>query len=103
MTPALPSVTYLPHPLAIDARKILPSAYAPGRTLREHLIAAGIDPHREIVVYHNTRLVEVDEWDVIEPVHGDYIVVESVVSGGDGSNPIASILSIALMVFAPGL
>lgn len=102
MPPVLP-VAYLPHPLAIDARQMLPSIFAPGRTLREHLLAAGIDPHREIVVYHNACLVEVERWDVIEPVPGDFIVVEAVVSGGDDSNPIASILSIALMVFAPGL
>lgn len=101
MTPPVLPVTYLPHPLAIDARQMLPSIFAPGRTLREHLLAAGIDPHREIVVYHNACLVEVERWDVIEPVPGDFIVVEAVVSGGDDSNPIASILSIALMVFAP--
>lgn len=101
--PVLPSVAYLPHPLAIDARKFLPATYAPTRTLRDHLIAAGIDPHREIVVFVNHRMVEVAEWDVLVPIPGDCIVVEAVVSGGDGSNPIASLLSIALMVFAPML
>jgi hypothetical protein len=99
---ALP-VTYLPHPLALDARQCLPTPYAPGRALREHLLAAGLDPQREIVVFHNTRLVEVAEWDTLIPVPGDCLVVEAVVSGGDGSNPIAAVLSIALMVFAPVL
>ena len=65
--PVLPSVAYLPHPLAIDARKFLPATYAPTRTLRDHLIAAGIDPHREIVVFVNHRMVEVAEWDVLVP------------------------------------
>ena len=93
---------YQPHPLTAQGRQNLGVLWEEGRTLREHLIAAGIDLHREVVIFHNSRLLTVSEWDIVCPVPGDFIHVETVVSGGDdGSNPIATILSIAVMVFAP--
>ena len=95
-------VTYQPHPLTAQGRQNLGVLWVEGRTLREHLIAAGIDLHREVVIFHNSRLLTVSEWDIVCPVPGDLITVEATVSGGDdGSNPIAMVLSIAVMVFAP--
>ena len=74
---------YQPHPLSSQGRQNLGVLWEKGRTLREHLIAAGIDMHREVVIFHNSRLLTVSEWDVICPVPGDIITVEATVSGGD--------------------
>ncbi len=98
------NVTYAPHPLTTQGREARLARWEEGRTIREHLIACGVDTQREIVIYHNTRLLTVSEWDVVCPRPGDFLHVEGVVSGGgDGSNPIATILSIAVMVIAPEL
>ena len=96
-------VTFSPHPLTAQGRQQLGVLWEDGRTIREHLIAAGVDLHREVVIFHNDRLLTVSEWDVVCPRPGDLINVEAVVSGGDDSNPLATILSIAVMVFAPEL
>ena len=96
-------VTYAPHPILAkrENRSVL---WESGRTIREHLVQADVDVHQEIVVFHNGRLLKAVEWDVICPQPGDLLNVEGVVSGGDGdSNPIATILSIAVMEFAPAL
>ena len=45
-----PPVVWLPQPLSAASRQFIPSVYAEGRTLRQHLLALGFDPHREIVV-----------------------------------------------------
>ena len=84
-------VTYQPHPLSPQGREVIPSEWQAGRTIRAHLIACGVDAQREVVIYHNTRLITVSEWDVVCPRPGDFLHVEGVVSGGgDGSNPIAA-------------
>ena len=96
------NVTYAPHPLTTQGREARLARWEEGRTIREHLIACGVDTQREIVIYHNTRLLTVSEWDVVCPRPGDFLHVEGVVSGGgDGSNPIAAILSIVVMIYAP--
>lgn len=98
------NVTYAPHPLTTQGREARLARWEEGRTIREHLIACGVDTQREIVIYHNTRLLTVSEWDVVCPRPGDFLHVEGVVSGGgDGSNPIAAILSIVVMIYAPYL
>lgn len=98
------NVTYAPHPLTTQGRETRLARWEEGRTIREHLIDCGVDTEREIVIYHNTRLLTVSEWDVVCPRPGDFLHVEGVVSGGgDGSNPIAVILSIVVMIFAPYL
>ncbi|MFZ4537811.1 host specificity factor TipJ family phage tail protein, partial [Propionivibrio sp.] len=100
------TVTYSPHPyLSID-RQVLPAQWSAGRTVREYLVACGVDTHREIVIRIDGRLLTVAEWDTVCPSPGDIINVEGVVSGSGGeggSNPIAMILMIAVMFVAPHL
>ena len=100
------TVTYNPHPLLPVDRIVVPTQWREGNSVREYLTNAGIDPHREIVVRLNGTLLTVAEWDTSVPTVGDFVTVEGVVSGGGndgGSNPVATVLSIALMVFAPVL
>ena len=97
------NITHYPHPLNAQAREEYHANWDLGRTIREHLISCGIDTNREIVIYYNSRLLKVAEWDIICPIPGDIINIETVVSGGDGSNPIATILSIIVMIYAPYL
>jgi len=100
------TLTYSPHPLLPVDRVVMPAQWQAGRTVREYLVASGIDAHREIVIRNNNTLLTVAEWDIICPVPGDIVNVEGVVSGGGGkggSNPIAMVLSIAVMVMAPQL
>lgn len=95
-------ITYHPHPILPAAgRRIERRDWLPGQTVREVLRIHGIDPHVEIVIGLNDRLLSVDEWDTICPVDGDLINVQAAVSGGGDSNPLAVIASIALTIAAP--
>lgn len=97
-------IIYRPHP-------ILPAAdcqyraqqWRQGMTVREILIANGIDKHQPIVIILDDRLLTVSEWDSICPLPGQIINVKAAVQGGGGgggSNPLQLVLQIALVVAA---
>ena len=95
-------IIYRPHP-------ILPAAdcqyraqqWRQGMTVREILIANGVDQHQPIIIVLDDRLLTVSEWDSICPTPGQIINVKATVQGGGGgggSNPLQIVAMIAIVV-----
>lgn len=94
-------IIYRPHP-------ILPAAdcqyraqeWRQGQTVREILIANGIDQHQPISIILDDRLLTVSEWDTVCPQPGQMINVKSEVlggGGGGGSNVVQIVSLIAII------
>lgn len=97
-------ILWRPHPLlpAADCKRST-QEWKPGLTVREVLLANGVDPHQPIVIVLDDRLLTVAEWDTICPTPGQIINVKAEVQGGDGgggSNPLQIVAMIALVVVA---
>ena len=98
-------IIYRPHP-------ILPAAdcqyraqqWKQGQTVREILIANGIDQHQPISIIVDDRLLTVEEWNSVCPIPGQIINVKSEVEGGGGggggSNTWQVVAMIAIIVIA---
>lgn len=96
------ALVHSPHPLLAAAnRHIGVAQWRPGDTLAEVLAKAGIFPFVPCVVLYNGTPARVDDWGRIVPAAGDLITVRALVHGDGKSNPVAAVLSIALMVAAP--
>lgn len=95
------SIVWHPHPItpSVDRQNILWTA-TEGHTVRQMLLAAGVDPYQPIVITLDDRLLTVEEWDVVCPVAGQMLSVKATVQGGDGSNPLQIVAMIALIVVA---
>ncbi len=89
-----------PHPLLPAAdRRVWAQDWRPGETARAVLLRAGLDPHCEIHVLINDRVLTREEWDSVCPSPGDLVHAVAAVSGGSGgSNPLRTVLMIAVMV-----
>ena len=97
-------ILWRPHPLlpAADCKRST-QEWKPGLTVREVLLANGVDPHQPIVIVLDDRLLTVAEWDTICPTPGQIINVKAEVQGGGGgggSNPLQIVAMIALVVVA---
>ncbi len=98
-------VIYRPHPLlpVADCQRST-QTWQPGQTIREILLANGVDPHQPIIVILDDRLLTVDEWKTVCPLPGQIINVKAQVSdgngGGGGSNAVQIVAMIALVVIA---
>jgi hypothetical protein len=96
------NVIYQPHPITpgLDRQGMVVAARE-GTTVREILLAAGVDPHQPIVINLDGRLLTVEEWDIICPTEGQLLSVQATVQGGGGgSNPLQVVLMIAVVVAA---
>lgn len=95
-------IIYRPHPLLPAANcEFKKQAWQQGQTVRETLLANGIDPNQLIVVVLDDRLLTVAEWDTVCPQPGQIINVKAEVAGGSGggdSNPLQIVAMIALVV-----
>lgn len=98
-------ILWRPHPLlpAADCKRYT-QEWQPGQTVREVLLANGVDPHQPIVIVLDDRLLTVAEWDTVCPQPGQLINVKAEVEGGGGggggSNPIQVVAMIALVAVA---
>lgn len=94
-------IIYRPHPVlpSVDC-KFAQQEWKQGQTVREILVANGVDQFQPIVVVLNDRLLTVTEWDTICPSPGDLINVKSQVAGGGGDNNkvLNTVLTIALVI-----
>lgn len=98
-------IIWRPHP-------ILPAAdcqyraqeWKQGLTVRQILIANGIDQHQPISIVVDDRLLTVAEWDAVLPNPGQIINVKAEVTGGGGggggSNALQIVAMIAIVVIA---
>ena len=105
-----PVAVWSPHPLMPARERVLVHAeFLPGETLAEYLERTGIAAqlaHRPVLCTINGRRVPRELWAHVRPKPGTLINVQALVhggGGGGGKNPIATVLSIALMVFSPGI
>lgn len=94
-------IIYRPHPVlpSVDC-KFAKQEWKPGKTVREILIANGVDQHQPIVIILNDRLLTVKEWDTVCPENGSLINVKAQVAGGggDGNKVLNTVLMIAVVV-----
>lgn len=94
-------IIYRPHPVlpSVDC-KFNQQEWKAGQTVREVLIANGVDQFQPIVVILNDRLLTVSEWDTVCPAPGDLINVKAEVSGGggDGNKVLNTVLMVALVL-----
>ena len=98
-------IIYRPHPIlpAADC-KYLAQQWKQGQTVRQILIANGIDKHQSISIILDDRLLTVHEWDTVCPNPGQIINVKAEVEGGGGggggSNALQIVAMVALIVVA---
>ena len=101
-------ILWRPHPLlpAADC-ELRQQVWKPGQTIREVLLANGVDSHQPIIIILDDRLLTVEEWDTISPQPGQIINVKAEVEGGGGggggSNPLQVVAMIALVVVVVAL
>ena len=104
-------IIYRPHPIlpAADC-KYYAHPWKQRSTIREILIANGIDQFQPISIVLDDRLLTVQEWDTVCPLPGQIINVKAEVQGGGGggggSNAgqiVAMVAVIAIAVAAPYL
>ena len=77
-----------------------------GQTVRQILIANGVDQYQPIVIVVNDRLLTVREWDTVCPDPGSIINVKAEVAGGGGDgnkvlNTVLMVAVIAIAIYAP--
>ena len=96
------SVVYQPHPVApLDGRKGMVCVTDGKATVRQVLLASGVDPHQPITIQLDGELLTVEEWDIICPTEGQLISVQGTVQGGGGgSNALQIVAVIAIAVVA---
>ena len=101
-----PNLIWHPHPILPSAdRQELTCILKPGSTIREVLIASGIDTKQPIIISLDDKLLTISEWDLICPRSGQLINVHATVmggggGGGGGSNPIQIVALIAIVVLS---
>jgi len=108
MKVASPSLVVSPHPILAQAgRQIYTAEFLPGETIADFLdrqgVKLGMQPWLLAVDGHP---VPREWWGRVRPKPGTLITLRALVQkggGGGGKNPLQTVLSIALMVAAPGI
>ena len=91
---------YWPSPLCADGRRTILAAE--GSRLSD-VIAEVTPPGEDTLVLLNGAAVDPLTWDEVFLEIGDIVQARTVLHLGDGSNPIAAVLSIAVLLAAPAL
>ena len=95
------AVDFWPHPLTTDGRCVIVAE--PGKTLHE-VLAPHLCLDQPAVATINGELLVKERWGDVVLCGGDIVQVRlTVADGGGGSNPIAVVLSLAVLVAAPYL
>lgn len=99
-------IIYRPHPVlpSVDC-KFAQQEWKQGLTVRQILIANGVDQFQPIVIVVNDRLLTVKEWDTVCPDPGSIINVKAEVTGGggDGNKVLNTVLMVAVILVAVAL
>lgn len=96
-------IIWRPHPILTAADcQYRAQGWREGLTVRQVLIANGIDQHQPISIILDDRLLTVQEWDTVCPLPGQIINVKAEVEdgGGGGSNPLQVVAMIAVIAIA---
>lgn len=104
-----PVAVWSPHPFAPAAgRRLVYDALLPGETLADYLERVQITraiAGLPVVLTIDGHRVPRALWPRVRPKHGTLIGIQALLQGGGGGggkNPIATLASIAIMVFNPG-
>ena len=103
------NIIWRPHPALPAANaQFKTQPWKPGQSVREILIANGIDQYQPISIILDDRLLTVSEWDTVVPENGQIINVKAEVAGGGGGGSntfqiVAMIAVVALAISAPYL
>jgi hypothetical protein len=105
---ALPALVVSPHPLLPQAaREIHYAPFAEGETVEDYLRKIGFRPGaRDWLLAVDGCPVPRAYWSRIRPKPGTLVTLRALVHGGGddgGKNPLATVASLAVMVFAPEL
>lgn len=98
-------IIWRPHPILPAANcKFMQHGWSQGQTVRQILIANGVDQHQPISIIVNDRLLTVAEWDTFSPEPCSIINVKAEVlgggGGGGGSNTMQIVAMIAIIAIA---
>ena len=98
-------IIWRPHPVLKAANcKFMQHGWSQGQTVRQILIANGVDQHQPISIIVNDRLLTVKEWDTYCPEPASIINVKAEVlgggGGGGGSNTMQIVAMIAIVAIA---
>lgn len=102
-----PKAIYSPHPLSAGAnRELFYCAFEAGESVSDYLIRNNIYPVKvnNFILSINDIRLSVEQWDAVFPTNGDLITLRACVHGGGdgGSNPLRTILTIAVLVASGG-
>jgi len=106
LAPAATQLTLCPHPMiAAAGRRLLTVEHRDGETLEGYFRRAGANMEGLWAAWVNGRPVPRETWALVLPRSGDVIVLRAIVEdgGAGGSDPVRTVLSIALLVAAPAL
>ena len=95
-------VDFLPHPITTQGRETLTVAIEQGDTLEKALLGI-VPPALSAVAVVDGSVISRPAWATTRITEDSVIQVRSVLRGGDGSNPFAIVLTIAVLVAAPYL
>lgn len=106
--PGEPRLVYCPHPfMAARDRQLFRAEFLPGESIADYLARAGLRVGDHPFWLHlNDRPIERAQWATTFPHPGDLITLRARLEGGGGggsSNPLRTVLTIALLVYAPQL
>jgi hypothetical protein len=101
-----PALVHLPHPLLSAGRRVVYCAFRPGESISAYLERQGIRfGARPVVLYLDDVAIPRAAWAATFPRTGQLIVVRAALAGGgdggDGNKTLRTVLSIAVLVFAP--
>lgn len=92
-------IIWRPHPVAPSADcQYKVQEWKSGQTVREVLIANGIDQHQPISIVLDDRLLTVEEWDTVCPQPNQIINVKAEVAGGGGGGGGSQVLQVVAMI-----
>ena len=100
-------IIWRPHPALPSANcEFKHHEWKSGQTVRQILIASGIDQKQPIVISVDDRLLTVSEWDSVVPENCQIINVKAEVAGGGGGGSntwqiVAMIAVVAIAIAAP--
>lgn len=94
-----PRLVYSPHPLLAHAdRRLIATEFLPGESVADYLARVGVPLDAPCHLALNDRLLPRAEWARVCPQPGDLLTVRAAVHGGKGSDPLRTILTIAVIV-----
>lgn len=99
---ALNNLVWSPHPILADAgREFISQHPEPAETLEQWLRRSPIDTRQPLQVQLDGRIIPRDDWPRTPLTADNLITVRAMMHGGEGSDPMQSLLTIAVLAATP--